>query len=286
MKPFRVFHYISNTKVDEFYDQLERSKWTSSSVELSGGVPSLAQGKVSGTKAKVDLSLYEKLEKVENHINRTEPPDVVDWGDSVYLRDRMMLWQATLDAASADEPDMVLFAGQSRHGTGVVLGGSAAHLRMKPHDPVRMTDSSFRQVRRAVGLGAKRWLSVGGDDVVQDHVINGGVAGDSMAVDRLLLDHICYISEIAPTSIDWSPMGYCEFLALLVCRPQPQLSEDPTYDEYYDAQRWPHGVLATPLYVQHLGDRVPKEDQLRDPWGKESQFERRRLNRYGWSRAV
>lgn len=264
MKPVRYYHYLSATKVDMIYNQAAPRRW-GRSAEMGAGVPGVIQGKVGVTAPNSDPTMFEKLAVIEEQINRLDPPGAASWGES-YIRDRMKLYSAIIEKEQDDGSDTVLFAGVMRNGLAVVLGGSAAHMLLSPGALMRMTDSSFRQVRRAVGLAAQRWRNLQGDVLVEDGVVVAERPGDPfVASDTFMLDYICYIARTAGESSDFTPMGYCEFLAKVVCRPDEEFNEDE--DAYHDPWRGPkRGVLATPLYVAHLEANEPPPPAWPDPW--------------------
>lgn len=258
MDPLRYYHYLSAAKVEMMYPQAMRRRG-GRSAELSGGFPGLLQAKFGGVTSTSEPSVYEKLQVVEDAINRQDPPGGASWGES-YIRERMKLYSAVVEKEQDDGSDTVLFAGSSNDGVSVVLGGSAAHMLLTPGAPMRSADSSFRQLRRAVGLAVERWRSLGGDELVADEVAGSSDAGGPfIASDTFMLDSICFIAGTARRSSDFTFMGYCEFLAKVICRPREELDEG----ENVYSRRW-HGpkraVLATPLYVAHVEADDPRHD--------------------------
>ena len=263
VQPVRYYHYISATKVDMLYGQLHHDGW-GRSAEVSAGVPGILAGKRSGANRHREPNLYNKLAKVEENINRYHSPRPAGWGGP-YIRDRMQLWSAVVKREHAEGSDTVLFAGYTKSELPVVLGGSAAHLLLSSGASVRIPDSSFHQVRRAVGLAAERWRSMQGDKLVEDGVVVAERPGQPfVAADSLMLDHIRYIAGLTRgRSPDFTPMGYCEFLAHEVCT----LEDDYRDDAYHRRKVAPQGVLATPLYVERI-DSKEEPDQLSsgDDW--------------------
>jgi hypothetical protein len=250
VQPLRYYHYISATKVEMLYAQLPSGRRHSS--EVSGGLPGVLQAKHGLAPRDAEPTLYEKLARVEEEINRNHSPGSPGWDNEPYIRGRAKLWVVVIDRESNDQTDSprqaggtVLFAGRTP-GADLVLGGSKAHLLLGPGMTPASGDSSFFYLQHAVGQAARNWRSLRADDVLDSDVLIGE-QDDQDVADSFMRDSIQYIvSEAVDRATQFKPVGHCEYLARTIC----QLEEDQYSDPY--GRHWRSAVLATPLYVAHV----------------------------------
>lgn len=252
MRMTRYFHYLSRTKVDMLYRQLDMSA-SSRSTRFGFDLKILAANHEIHRNAP-EPSMYEKLRAVEEAIERSEPPGSVE-EPQPFIRDRADLWSIVIPSRSTDRgaelgSETVLFCGESREGRPFVLGGAAAHLQPAVEPTGRVLNSNFFYLQREIRAftdDLKSAQDVNGTtdlETVEEGSHEESFDGWSTRRERLdvepfMYDSIKYLTELhRARNNELSYVGYSEFLARVV------RVVHPTDDAWS-----PYAVLATPLYV-------------------------------------
>jgi len=248
MEPLRNYHYLSRTKVEMFWDQLPGSRWT------GGGEFGVSAGIVASVKAQRNQgepTLAQKMLRVEDYINRTEHPGSL-LSPQPFIRDRVQLAMVVLETEGKHEtlePTLtgsVLFAGRTRYGTSVVLGGSAAHLVSAQSAAANGINSNFYYIQHQLTHASQEWrhvrsaVDLGEDEPLYEH---GHVARPPTGSgDAFLRDCVLHMAELGVQGdYRFRTVGYCEFLARTIRVMESDDDYGPT-----------EAILATPLYVAQL----------------------------------
>lgn len=250
----RYFHYLSRSKVDMLYGQLDMSP-SSRSTRIGFDVKVLSAGH-EVHRPTPQPSMYEKLRAVEEALDRSERPGSID-EPQPYIRDRADLWSIVFPGRTgrtgrdADASETVLFCGESREGRPFVLGGSAAHLQPAAPSTTEGLNSNFLILQRellafvsenSIGREGRHRLAPALQEGYGAGDIDDWGEGRRVDVESFMYDAIKHLAELRRArDSGLSYVGYSEFLARLVRKVHP--TDD----------RWsPYAVLGTPLYVSHV----------------------------------
>lgn len=158
--PMRYYEYLSTAKVDMLYPQIGQ---TSRSVGGEVGFDLKVIKASRKTDGKKEPTTYEKLIAIEEWIYNNEPVGSVD-EPAPWISARLDLAESRVTARPDDGTDerseAVLFAGRTKPGSYIVMGGSADHLVGGGTVPGLPTARSRRSSANEI-LAALKWSTRG-----------------------------------------------------------------------------------------------------------------------------